>query len=147
MKIVFIDVDGPLMPARMYIYGPHPGFDPVCVKFLLEIIHRCNAKLVACTTHAMRGKEYLFNLFETNGIDTSLFHDDWSIGKIGGNSRTELINAWLEKHKPDRYCIIDDAKIDNRKVVRVNAEVGISPSDYRKATEMLGNPDPFVVLV
>ena len=67
MKIVFLDVDGPLIPGRMHVapgyatlqHAPEMmdqkwRFDPVAVMMIKRLLERTDAKIVWNTTHNMR---------------------------------------------------------------------------------------------
>ena len=149
MNIIFIDIDGPLIPGRSYILGHRPGIEEIGAKFLKELCSRCDAKLVACTTYAGRGKDLVLNMFVLKDIYERDFHSDWSIKYPNrGLTRQEAVKVWLEENPGvNNYVIIDDARHDDPNWIEVHPEIGITLENYRKATNILGNPDDFVVLL
>lgn len=152
MNIIFIDIDGPLLPGRAYILNYNHDERPleeISCQFIKEIINRCDAKLVACTTHS-RNKDALFKLLSSGGITKEMFHDDWKVMYPNNEniSRQDAVKIWLSNH-PDveNYVIIDDAPHADNNWIEVDREIGITINNYRKATKLLGNPDKFVVLI
>lgn len=151
MRIVFIDVDGPLIPGRAYILkseNAHRSLEPIGAEFLKSICSRCEAKLVACSTWASN-KERFFKLFNDGDISESWFHKDWKVEYPHCDlTRQEAVKKWLDEHPGvEEYIIIDDAKHDDPNWIQVHPEIGITIDNYREATKRLGNLDKFVVLI
>lgn len=153
MNIIFIDVDGPLIPGRIYIldYMYDDGIrrmEEIGCKLLREIMNRCNAKLVACTTHS-RDENRFFKMFEHEGFSRDDFHQDWRTDyPLKNRDRKQAVYDWLDNHKNvEKYIIIDDHKFNDPNYIDINPEIGITLDNYRKATELLGNKDEFIVLI
>ena len=54
-KIIFLDIDGPMIPYTSFLFNPHASFDQVlddrCCRVLHKIIEASGAKIVFNTTH------------------------------------------------------------------------------------------------
>ena len=154
MNIVFLDVDGVMIPGRSYIGAPEPlSFDPIAVQIVKAICWRCAARIVFNSVWSGMRKndlkmevakhDLVFQLFDERMEDSTTaypYHSD---------NRLEAGLTWLQKHNlsETKFVFLDDALIEDEAAVIVNPENGISVDDYRKATTILGNPDEFMIFL
>lgn len=112
-KILFLDIDGPMIPAKAYFL---PGqtrivsvFDPCAVGMLLKLISLTGAKIVISSVHRYQGMRHIEHLFKLNGIPIEHLHDDWHTTMDQSYSRSEEIQIWLDAHPSiEPYIAIDD---------------------------------------
>ncbi|MDB5363899.1 MAG: hypothetical protein JWO51_5196 [Rhodospirillales bacterium] len=105
-QIVFLDIDGVLMPAKAWLLpankplldGPRAGralkarFDPTAVALLNRLIERTQAKLVICSDWRKTvGAAETLEKLVAEGIPRAAFHDDFSTPEIrSGEKKNEI---------------------------------------------------------
>lgn len=148
-KIIFLDIDGPMKPARCYFdddkrKAHNGGWDQLSVAIVNKICKQTGAKIVFNT--AWNYKDIL-TIGKEQGLTGEL------IGKTlypKVECRLEAINNWLNMHPAeqiDMWIALDDCHIDHDNAILVDSHVGISLNNYRKATKLLGNEDKFIILM
>lgn len=148
MKILFLDIDGVLKPARSY-WLPHRhqgSFDPLGVAAVNKICEKTGALIV--TNTVWNREDNLTNILREQGI-TGAFHEHRRTEyPIEANNRWNAIFTWIRGHsKIGQWVALDDAESDHPRIIQVNGQEGISTEDYRNATRILGNEDKFIVMV
>lgn len=137
-KVVFLDIDGPMIPVKAYML---PGqttsatiFDPCATSLLLRILEASGAKIVISSTHGKRGKEHIGRVFAQNGIDLSHLHNDWVTPRKMSSARIHEIQWWLDAHpEVTHYVAIDDEQLDINWIpnsVQCDAYEGFSFRNY-----------------
>lgn len=134
MKILFLDIDGPMIPWRaVYMEKNYKKlfsqFDPVAVAFVNRLID-CGVKIVISSSWAMSGYEAIKEAFKNNNIALESIHEDWMTprptGKVGSKYRTEQIQLWLDAHpEVTHYVSLDDIEIDLPGAVTVDYYNGL----------------------
>lgn len=171
MKVIFLDIDGVLNSTRSFIAN-HPRFgqnpwktvderniatiDPIAVKLVNEVAHRCDAEIVVSSTHRkwffvqtqtmQLGRhldlpqlvEYMHNL----GIEKDVI-DATPILSSEGRVRGDEIALWLSKNpQVEKYVILDDDSdmLDNQlnNFVHTDNFNGFSFYDFKQAVLILG---------
>lgn len=152
-KVIFLDIDGPIFPARAYALKENrqrstfPRFDPVAVALVSRLCEVSGAKIVMTSTWKGRGYEYICDAFRRNDFGPDLLHEDWATLGTSGNDRPAQIRAWLRDHpEVTHFVCIDDMRLDMENAVLVDFDEGFLLHHYRAAAELLGSPDSFVVL-
>ena len=154
-KIIFLDIDGPLLPARAWVLPQNRDasetsqFDPIAVAFVNRLIERSEGQIVISSTWRARGLKYITQCFEANGISARDFHSDWATptGPNINYSRKEQIAVWLHNHSEvTHYVCIDDIDLGIKECVLVTFQDGMLLDHYREATRLLDCEDKFVVL-
>lgn len=130
--VIFVDIDGPLLPARMHYDKSNASFifdhrqrwknkfsvkrkvkfDPTMCYVLNKWIELSEAKIVLSTawTKYTDFTEFEF-IFGKNGIQFNTIHDDWRTEKnLNGQTRGDEIARWLEEHQDSvsNYLVLDD---------------------------------------
>lgn len=120
MKVIFLDIDGVLnvhYPERDE-YGSlfHPQFEDN----LRHIIQQTDAKIVISSSWRHSGLDIMKEMWDDRNlagevIDVTASRSQHDIESGGGrmpfNERAERgweIQEWIDKYKPEKYCIIDD---------------------------------------
>jgi hypothetical protein len=117
-KIIFLDIDGPMIPVRAYFLAkPDSGtlstFDPLASVMLNKLLEISGAKLVISSIKASSGYDEMVKLLEDNGISPSHMHEDWVTPRRMSSYRIHEICWWLEKHpEVTHYVAIDDENLD-----------------------------------
>lgn len=147
MKVIFLDIDGVMKPVRSYWLGhkPNGGWCPLSVAAVNKIHERTSAVVVFNTAWNTMGLEELNEIAITQGLEAPV------IGMTGYPKyykRLEAVYNWLEDNpEVEQWCCLDDKVLDDPNCRLIDPDIGISPNDYRAVTELLGNRDPFVVLL
>lgn len=139
MRILFLDVDGVMIPMRNYFTKKYRyRFDPVAVEAVKAICERTGAEVVMST--AWNAKLLpLFHILHGTGIPLYGGNEpgNWqwyTPYPEAGCSKIQGVERWIEAH-PDvlDWCILDDDPdlYSNVRVVPVTAEFGITVSVYR----------------
>lgn len=123
-NIVFQDIDGPLIPARILVqrngllqYDYHPTgtkkMDPHFIPILNNFCRAYNHKIVFNTAHNDFGPDYIYAHAEDNGFDMELVHEHFTTGyPTKYYKRIEAIEAWLREHPETKHwVVIDDYEI------------------------------------
>lgn len=132
--IIFVDIDGPLLPARMHYakanYDIVVGdmecswqddiekkcriqFDPCIINALNKWVEEAEAKIVLSTNWTKYStKEEMQKILSLNGFDHAYtaIHADWKTTKHKAWTRGEEISYWLSHYRGaiKNYMILDD---------------------------------------
>lgn len=162
MNIIFLDVDGPLIPGRLYHtnYVDDKGhtvssqfdykkgcfkWDPVAVDMITELCRKHAAKVVFSTSH----NEVCFDTMKykalCNNMSAEILHEDVRTKfAVDSYSKKDSIVDWLRAH-PEviNWVVVDDEEIMPSNQVKVNFNLGITIDDFFDIEEWLkGNvPD------
>jgi hypothetical protein len=137
MKVIFLDVDGPMKPTRCSWQ--------LSVAAINRIHEKTGAVVVFNSTWGARGLEYMTKVAGREGI-TAPIYDVTDYPHL--DDRLLAIKKWLRENPGvEAWCALDDVKINHPSAILVDYDIGISPDNYREATRILGNEDRFVVLI
>jgi hypothetical protein len=146
--VIFLDIDGVLLPARAYVMRTQarrlPPFDPIGVSMVTRLCEETGAKLVISSTWRKRRPRaemcvvLLENGFEAPG---ALMHEDWATPVLDSQPRGQQIAAWLRNHPTvETYVALDDdpsiAGLSG--AVLCPSDDGIGLEQYNRARELLG---------
>jgi HAD domain in Swiss Army Knife RNA repair proteins len=145
-RVIFQDIDGPLIPMRMYYRGnrPHNGqsflYDPIAVDMLKVLCEKFDAKVVFNTLHNENPANImLFQARTNNMLDFMLTQDpitsfaDLQVGRL------HAINQWLTRHpEVTEWVVIDDADIDTDRLVQVDFHNGMTINTFVSVCEKFG---------
>lgn len=103
MRIIFQDIDGPLIPLRMYFSGNRPFandpgsfvYDPVAVAMINHLCEQFGAKVVFNTAHNENPPEIMFKQGHFNGFKH--LHDDIQTDYetlISAGRHSSIKNGW-----------------------------------------------------
>lgn len=154
-KILFLDIDGPLIPSRMY---KAPGqtrpwvtmFDPAAVGMLNTIADKTGCKFVvhsswvATTFHydmLPNTKTPVLDHMINQGILADHFHDDWVAQYTFSGNRWHAIADWIINWQDDGiktdYLILDDADmpyqfpLDKTRHIHVDFDEGFTYAQFQ----------------
>lgn len=153
-KILFLDIDGPMIPQRAYVLpgnkfgkGTVKCFDPIAVEMINELLDLSKAKLVISSAWAeVYKKKELVEILKSNGLVFKL-HKDWMTPRRLTSGRENEIAEWLIDHEGtySHSVIIDDAWISDdfierwRNVIKVDFHDGITWKNFQDALTLLGH--------
>jgi hypothetical protein len=139
MKVLFLDIDGVLKPARAYWLQPHKpdgNFDPLSVAAVNTICERTGAVIVFNTMWNQSGYARLSEIAANEGITAPVigvtaFPDQ--------EDRLDAIWAWAAANGPvAAWCALDDETMVDDRCIKVKPEFGISTQDLSDAIRLLG---------
>lgn len=120
-KIIFLDIDGPMIPQRAFLLSGHfteaalpwdvSKFDPIAVAMLNTLCDRYGWKIVIHSSRIkFEGGKKTFLHCVDQGIEARHFHEhSWC--DEDENWRFTRIAKWLkEHHEIDEYTILEDTK-------------------------------------
>lgn len=164
-KIIFLDIDGPMIPAVHFLTNCNASFDqdfdPRCVMVLKKILKETNAKIVFNSTHNlhlhkteyMPGLLNMWNRSFWNPEVGNYLHDD-NVTTYPNPTRYELIPAgrnpsrrlcaifeWLHGHydiseaNSVLWIAMDDVMIDDERAFLIDFDEGIGIKAYDHAAK------------
>ncbi len=163
-KIIFLDIDGPMIPGTMYLEDPfcsmHQTFDPRSVMILKKIIEKAgDVKIVFNTAHnntleKTRHSPGLLNVWHEHGFDDYLHKDckttypnpmkDYLVPDDKEITRRLVaIYEWLNDHyditQPNQvlWIAFDDEPIDHKRACTVDFDTGLSVKEFNHAAKYL----------
>lgn len=149
MRIIFQDIDGPLIPHRMYFHGGRWYdlvtksfyFDPIAVGMINSLCHQCDAKVVFNSAHNVNSQEIMHHQAKCNSL--LHMHEDCTTIFPNGADRLGGIHDWLDRHmgEVESWCVIDDMDVGTRKQVKVDYNIGMTIHNFAEAHLILtGKP-------
>lgn len=136
MKIIFLDIDGVLIPPR---HRPPNTADPDCVKLLNIITDRTKAKIVISSSW----RHYGYNKTVSSLRDWGVTGEIIGATGIERECRAQEIMRWLAHNtakKVERHIVIDDepgASTSEKSFVQTNGDYGITLTDMDRAIDIL----------
>lgn len=138
-KIIFLDIDGPMIPnwSREHIESGKAhilkdffflsGFSEEAKSVINRLVELTGASVVTNSTHNngtgyytndLPGDEHIANLFEANGMKSCLRSSNYRTPFRNKDrdfyncDRDLAVTMWLKDHEVDNYVIFDDATYD-----------------------------------
>lgn len=147
MNIIFQDIDGPLIPLRMYFRGIRPFhhkfgsfiYDPVAVDMINYLCEKYNAQMVFNSAHNENSEEIMAHQAKVNGLLYlhPTIKTDFNILVTKG--RQNAIDDWLTKNQCDQWIVIDDIRVNNNRQVMVNYSLGMTIENFYQACKLFGD--------
>lgn len=148
MKIIFLDIDGVLLPTKwLHSNKSSRQFKQSCVKNLNYILEKTEAKIVVSSTW----RKWFDHLNEEN---TKILEFAFSVGGIKkgsvidttksfSNRREYEINEWLLGHKKEveNFVIIDDSSDVGHSEVHIKPDhdIGLTKAHAQKCVKLLNS--------
>jgi hypothetical protein len=156
-NIVFLDIDGPVIPTPLYYLDRscsirRSRMDHSALGWIVFVLKAANAKLVTNSSHNYHDVDYLDDRslkhdLMAHGIPKDYFHEEWRT-KFGthygreGTIRMAAIEEWIIRNGCDNWVVFDDMQVtDNGKQVVIDFDKGICRDDAYKALDILGVVD------
>jgi hypothetical protein len=145
-RILFLDVDGPLIPSGMYAINLRASWErlcsPICIAIVNQICEDSGCKIVLNSTHSRDGAKAIEDL-EREGLRH--FHDSVPTTRYpskghSSNARWYAVQKWIEKsgEEINWIAIDDDPFTQNKRLIVVDFDIGITWKEYTKAAEIWG---------
>lgn len=153
-RIIFLDIDGPMIPYVSFLFDKHASLDQVlddrCVKVLHLILKKSRAKIVFNSYHnnyfteglASSKSPGLLRRFQVAGFGDHIHPTQKTLFPYGADGRSKLsrldaIRIWLGQNGNHNWVVLDDEHIEHERAYRVNPEYGIGMSAYQHCAEWL----------
>ena len=155
MKILFVDVDGVLIPASQAILDPlcflNRNIPELQITMLARICEITDAKVVMNTTHNLNQPDEpsVHELMVRKGFDIKHFHPVCNKTKYPHIPRRSAVKDWMQEHGDDvvQWICIDDAVCaDKPHMVHVDSEVGITITNMNSILCSFGHA-PILIFV
>jgi len=151
-KIIFQDIDGPLIPLRMYFIGGRPFnqqvgsfiYDPVAVWMIKHLCQKFDAKVVLNSAHNECSYEAMKKQADFNGLG-DVIHQDLKTKFPNTPDRLSAIEEWLSRHEDiTEWIVIDDMPVDSSRNVAhsrqvpINYNIGMTVESFKHACHLFG---------
>lgn len=150
-NIIFLDIDGPVIPGPLYFLDPSVAakrslVSTIAIACLSSLTRTVGCKIVCNTmhnSHYVEGRSIKDDLIR-HGIDADAFHTDWQtvFGQfnLGRHfSRMDAINEWLTRNGNHDWVCFDDEKFTtDKRLIHIDFDHGITFDKYRKALKAFG---------
>jgi len=139
-RIIFLDIDGPVIPAGMYLIDRACSFDrrasPVCIATINHIAKNSGAKIVMNTTHNMNGALMLADMVR-EGIKVEYLHEKAPMTQYPNTSRWMAIEMWQFDNGMADWVALDDAEFtQDERLIWVDFNVGVHPGHYNQIADL-----------
>jgi len=125
MKILFLDVDGPLIPLRLhkqwghlFQYDEFGGYYVWDSEFIEELNEHCGpqgVKIVFNSSHNASGSDVIRMTAKANGLREELLHQDVCTKYPEISHRYQAIQDWLKRNVPEgrscKWIVVDDEQL------------------------------------
>ncbi|WP_103171586.1 HAD domain-containing protein [Paracoccus sp. SY] len=155
-SILFLDIDGPMIPMRAYIFDRMASHDQLldiaCINVLRAVVDDTGAKIVFNTTHNRflhsNGKyPGLLGRFAAAGFHVGFdIHDDCHT-LYPDLDRLTAIREWLHRHPGHEWIAFDDCQIDDPRAFLTDSKHGIGWDEYQHARQHLLGEKPALILM
>lgn len=114
-RVLFLDIDGVLLPGRAYMLPNQTNnpyvtvFDPCAVSMLNEACRKQGRKIVVHSSWIKHQEpEWIYNHLKEQGVDVAHLHTDWQTEKEL-HWRYDRVDEWLARHpEVNDFVILDD---------------------------------------
>ena len=154
MKIIFLDIDGPMIPATMFLIERDCSFErkfpPTTIAVLNEICKRTEAKIVFNTTHntPFDGVPDIEVALVNQGLNKDYLHPTDLKTQYPQYPRDLAVKVWLRRHpEVTDWIALDDVRFtEEPNLIWVDPDAGLHTGHLQSAIEKLGGK-PFLILM
>ena len=159
-NIIFLDIDGPMVPGTWCLIEDCASLDrkfsPIAVRVLKLICDEFDAKVVLNSSHntmfdePVNGTESVRDTFETYGLTKYLLgKTDFPVVPImntNQENRLVAVEKWIDDNDfTGNWVIFDDVSLQHENAYTVSFDYGIGTNEYNFAAGIFGYP-PVVIL-
>lgn len=153
-KVIFLDIDGPMIPSSMYLIDNMCSFKrlfpPTTVAVLNRLCEASGARVVFNTTHntPMKDAPDIEVALVNHGLKADHVHPNDCKTRYPTLRRGAAINEWLGRHpETKRFVAFDDTKFtDQDYLIWVDPDAGLHVGHYNEAAARL-DTKPMLFLV
>lgn len=153
-KIIFLDIDGPMIPTTMYLIDKMCSFErkfPVTtVAVLNRICKETEAKIVFNSTHNRSWVNVpdIELALVAHGLDPSYIRQEDFKTKYPDLARDIAVKEWLHRHpEVTNWVAIDDVKFtDSENLIWVDPDAGLHVGHLNKAISILGGKQVIILM-
>lgn len=153
-KVVFLDIDGPMIPSTMFLVDRmcsfHRVFPPTTVAVVNELCARTGAKIVFNTTHNLPLDDIpdIEVALCNQGLLSEHLHPTDCHTKYPDIQRADAVKEWLARHpEVSEWVALDDVKFTtDERLIFVNSDAGLHVGHLNAAIQRLGGK-PYLVLM
>ena len=153
-KIIFLDIDGPMIPATMFLIDRMCSFKRLFPETTVAAINRlCSdseAKIVFNTTHNRPFKDVpnIDDALVNHGLDPDHLHPTDRHTKYPDISRDLAVKEWLARHpEVEAWVAIDDVECAEKpNMILVDPDAGLHVGHLNQASMVLGGK-PCLILM
>ena len=144
MKILFMDIDGPMIPHRAYLMPGNYGrlvthFDHCATAMVNRLLRLAPAKLVISSAWQINGRVKMEELLTMNGIDSGHLHEDWATSPPGPMKRRAEIKLWLRRHpEVTHWVAFDDEPVPAPGCIQCSFADGLLMKHFEMSFQLLG---------
>jgi hypothetical protein len=151
-KVVFLDVDGPLINTPMFYLDPQCSIkrttvNTQAVAYVKRLCKLTGAKVVMNTTHnahVMDGRSVKDDLVRW-GMPEDYFHMNWRTD-YPSYRRGLCVENWLKANGADWVAFDDDKFTDDPRLVLIDFDLGVDKAAFNKALKHFGYRGDAVIL-
>jgi len=144
-KVVFLDIDGPMIPATVFLYDRMASFErrfpPTTVAVVNKLCERTGAKIVFNTTHNLPIPEVddIDVALVKQGLSADHLHDDHHT-KYPTIDRKAAVEEWLARHpEVTDWVALDDVHFtDDERLIFIDSDAGLHLGHLNLAIDQLG---------
>lgn len=138
MKVIFLNIDGVLQSVRSFIVNKKfalptnlnlkGSFDPVAVNLLIDFCDKTSVDLILHST--WRSNAESINRLKDIGLPIKGTTDILA-------SKADSIKRWIEENNPEKWCVLDDTRIDVDRLIYIDNLEGLLVKHLMEAEKLL----------
>lgn len=152
-KVVFLDIDGPMIPATMFLVdhmcSPKRIFPQTTVAVINYLCQKSGAKIVFNTTHNSdwEGVDPIQIAITKQGLSVDHIHVDCKT-KYPQRNRNEAVLEWLARHpEVEQWVALDDSKFtEDKRLIWVDPYCGVHIEHLNEALEQFGENQCLILM-
>lgn len=153
-KIIFLDIDGPMIPASYFLVDNMASwerrFPTTTVAVIKRLCERTGAKVVFNTTHnrPFDGIDDIDVALEKQGLDREHIHETDLATKYPDIERDLAVKEWLHRHpEVTDWVALDDARFtEDDRLIWVDPDAGLHLGHLNEAIDRLGGQKIIVLI-
>lgn len=153
-KIIFLDIDGPMIPSYMYLIDAMCSFNRIFPQGPIAVLNRLcketGAKIVFNTTHNSPWKDVpdIEVAIVNHSLNPDYLYTDDLKTYYPQYPRDLAVKDWLRRH-PDvtDWVALDDVRFtEDERLIWIDPDAGLHLGHLNRAVELLGG-NPVLVLM
>lgn len=153
-KVIFLDIDGPMISSLMILVNRMASFQrefpSTAIAAMNEVCERTGAKIVLNTTHnrPIRGVMNIDDALVNQGLDAEHLHSSDRHTKYPEIQRDIAVNEWLHRHpEVTAWVAFDDARFtDKENLIWIDPDTGITVPHLNAAIDQLGGKQILILM-